>query len=53
LGDLRAFLAERGLQLSETKTRIVHIDEGFNFLGFTVRRYRGVVLTQPQKEKVV
>jgi RNA-directed DNA polymerase len=50
---LSAFLAERGLQLSEAKTRIVHIDEGFNFLGFTVRRFRGVVLTRPQKEKVV
>jgi len=50
---LAAFLAERGLQLSEAKTRIVHIDVGFNFLGFTVRRYRGVVLTRPQKEKVV
>jgi RNA-directed DNA polymerase len=50
---LSAFLAERGLQLSEAKTRIVHIDEGFDFLGFTVRRYRGVVLTRPQKEKVV
>jgi RNA-directed DNA polymerase len=50
---LSGFLAERGLQLSEAKTRIVHIDEGFNFLGFTVRRHRGVVLTRPQKEKVV
>ena len=39
--------------LSEVKTRIVHIDEGFNFLGFTVRRYRGVVLTRPQKGKVM
>ncbi len=50
---LAAFLAEQGLQLSEAKTRIVHIDEGFDFLGFTVRRFRGVVLTRPQKEKVV
>jgi RNA-directed DNA polymerase len=50
---LAAFLAEQGLQLSEAKTRIVHIDEGFDFLGFTVRRYGGVVLTRPQKEKVV
>ena len=31
---LEQFLAERGLALSEAKTRIVHIDEGFNFLGF-------------------
>jgi RNA-directed DNA polymerase len=50
---LTAFLEERGLKLSETKTRIVHIDDGFDFLGFTVRRYRGVILTTPQKSKVV
>src|SRR3954468_15733947 len=50
---LSAFLGERGLRLSEAKTRIAHIDEGFDFLGFSVRRYRGVVLTRPQKEKVV
>ena len=48
---LTAFVGERGLRLSEAKTRIVHIDEGFNFLGFTVRRYKGVVLTRPQKAK--
>ena len=46
-------MAERGLKLSETKTRIVHVDDGFDFLGFTVRRYRGVVLTRPQKAKLV
>jgi RNA-directed DNA polymerase len=50
---LTAFLGERGLRLSETKTHVVHIDDGFDFLGFTVRRYNGVVLTRPQKEKMV
>jgi RNA-directed DNA polymerase len=50
---LTTFLGERGLKLSEAKTRIVHIDEGVDFLGFTVRRYRGVVLTTPQKAKLV
>lgn len=50
---LSAFLAERGLKLSEAKTRIVHVDQGFDFLGFTVRRYGGVVLTRPQQEKAV
>jgi RNA-directed DNA polymerase len=49
---LEQFLAERGLALSEAKTRIVHIDNGFNFLGFTIRRFNGKVLTKPQKEKV-
>jgi RNA-directed DNA polymerase len=49
---LEQFLAERGLALSEAKTRIVHIEDGFNFLGFTIRRFKGKVLTTPQKEKV-
>ena len=50
---LTTFLGERGLKLSEAKTRVVHVDDGFDFLGFTVRRYRGTVLTRPQKAKVV
>jgi RNA-directed DNA polymerase len=49
---LEQFLADRGLALSEAKTRIVHIEEGFNFLGFTLRRFKGKVLAKPQKEKV-
>jgi RNA-directed DNA polymerase len=49
---LTQFLAERGLTLSEAKTHIVHREEGFNFLGYTVRRFGHTLLTQPQKEKV-
>ena len=33
------WLNERGLALSEEKTRIVHLTEGFDFLGFNVRHY--------------
>jgi RNA-directed DNA polymerase len=33
-------LAPMGLRLSEAKTQVVHIDEGFNFLGFHIRRRR-------------
>ncbi|MBP1464510.1 group II intron reverse transcriptase/maturase [Candidatus Chloroploca sp. M-50] len=47
-----AFLSERGLTLSEAKTRIVHVTEGFNFLGFQIRRFKRTLLTTPQKEKV-
>jgi len=36
---LREWLAIRGLRLSEEKTRIVHLTEGFDFLGFTIRHY--------------
>jgi RNA-directed DNA polymerase len=50
---IRTWLAERGLQTNEEKTRIVHIDDGFNFLGFNFRRYRGKLLIKPQKEKVI
>jgi hypothetical protein len=35
------FLKERGLELSDEKTRITHIDDGFDFLGFSVRKYAG------------
>jgi RNA-directed DNA polymerase len=37
---LSEWLAERGLTLSEEKTRIVHLSEGFDFLGFNIRHYR-------------
>ncbi len=33
-------LAPMGLRLSAEKTRVVHIDEGFDFLGFNIRRMR-------------
>lgn len=35
---LSEFLAERGLELNETKTLITHIRDGFDFLGFNIRR---------------
>jgi RNA-directed DNA polymerase len=31
-------LNERGLTLSDKKTRITHVKEGFDFLGFNIRR---------------
>ena len=46
------FLAERGLELSAQKTGVVSLDHGFNFLGFTVRKYSGKLLVIPQKERV-
>ena len=39
------FLWERGLELSEEKTSLTHIEEGFDFLGQTVRKYNGQFLT--------
>lgn len=46
------FLAERGLELSEEKTVITHIGDGFDFLGFNIRKFKGVLLTQPSKKCV-
>lgn len=43
------FLRDRGLELSKAKTKITHIDEGFNFLGQNVRSYGGKVLIRPSK----
>lgn len=36
---LTTWLAGRGLTLSAEKTRIVHLDDGFDFLGFTIKQY--------------
>jgi len=47
------WLQPRGLTLHPEKTRIVHIDDGFNFLSFSIRRYKGKCLIKPQKEKVL
>ena len=41
----------RGLAFNEAKTRIVHLSQGFDFLGFSIRRYpNGKLLTKPGKE---
>ena len=46
------FLKGRGLELSHEKTRITHVEEGFDFLGQNVRRYRcGKVLTKPSSSE--
>ncbi|MGI5133756.1 group II intron reverse transcriptase/maturase [Streptomyces sp. CA-106110] len=46
---LTAWLAPRGLVFNEGKTRIAHLDDGYDFLGFNVRRYRGKLLIKPSK----
>src|SRR4051794_5065378 len=54
LPRLAAFLADRGLVLNHAKTRIVSIDAGFDFLGFTARKFRdGKLLIRPAKTKVL
>ncbi|WP_053191491.1 group II intron reverse transcriptase/maturase [Pseudomonas corrugata] len=46
------FLAVRGLQLSPEKTHVVHIDQGFDFLGWSFRKYDGKLLIKPSKKNV-
>lgn len=46
------FLAVRGLQLSPEKTHVVHIEEGFDFLGWSFRKYNGKLLIKPSKKNV-
>jgi RNA-directed DNA polymerase len=46
------FMRERGLALSPEKTKITHIDEGFDFLGQNVRKYNGKLLIKPSKANV-
>jgi RNA-directed DNA polymerase len=46
-------LQERGLELSHEKTKLTHIDDGFDFLGQTVRRYgNGKTLLKPSRKNV-
>ena len=49
---IEAFLNKRGLSLSAEKTRIVHINDGFDFLGWTLRKYGGKLLVKPAKKNV-
>ena len=44
---ITAFLKERGLELSEEKTLITHINDGFDFLGVNIRMYKNKLLTKP------
>ncbi len=59
VGVMGTWLGQRGLELSAEKTRITHILQGFDFLGFNIRQYdaprsnRGVKLyIQPSKASV-
>ena len=49
---VKEFMRERGLTLSPEKTKITHIDEGFDFLGQNVRKYSGKLLIKPSKTNV-
>ncbi|WP_109505620.1 group II intron reverse transcriptase/maturase [Nocardioides speluncae] len=48
---LASWLTPRGLVFNEDKTQITHLDQGVDFLGFTIRRYpNGKLLTKPSND---
>lgn len=50
--QLTEWLTPRGLSINEDKTRIVHVSEGFDFLGFNVRHYGKKLIIKPSKAAV-
>jgi RNA-directed DNA polymerase len=46
------FLRERGLSLSQEKTRVTHIENGFDFLGQNIRKHRGKLIITPSRKNV-
>src|SRR5260370_14107321 len=46
------FMKERGLELSQEKTLITHIEDGFDFLGQHVRKYKGKLLIKPSHKNI-
>jgi RNA-directed DNA polymerase len=49
---IRDFLKTRGLELSEEKTVISHIDDGFDLLGWTFRKFKGKLIIKPSKKAI-
>jgi RNA-directed DNA polymerase len=49
---IQNFLAQRGLSSSEEKTHITHINTGFDFLGFNIRKYKEKLLIKPAKASI-
>ena len=50
---IEEWLQPRGLELNQDKTKITHIEDGINFLGFHIRQFKGSCYTLPQKVKVL
>jgi RNA-directed DNA polymerase len=49
---IEQFMRERGLALSQEKTVITHIEDGFDFLGQNVRKYNGKLIIKPSRKNV-
>jgi RNA-directed DNA polymerase len=53
LPTIVAFFKERGLELNMEKTKIVHVKDGLNFLGYNVRSYKNKCIVKPARERVL
>lgn len=49
---IKGFLKTRGLELSEEKTLITHINDGFDLLGWTYRKFHNKLIIQPSKNSI-
>lgn len=49
---VKDFLKERGLELSDEKSKITHIDEGFDFLSQHIRKYKGKLLIKISRQSI-
>jgi RNA-directed DNA polymerase len=47
---VKNYMADRRLQLSEEKTVITNISQGFDFLGWNFKKYKGKLLIKPSKK---
>lgn len=50
LPEIRQFFLERGLRLSEEKTLVTRVEDGFDFLGQHIRKFRDKVVVKPSKK---
>lgn len=50
--ELNSFLNDRGLRLSSKKTKVVHISNGFDFLGCRIYRRQNQIISVPLRKNV-
>ena len=50
--SLEAFLNVRGLRLSDEKTIVTHIQQGFTFLGQTIRKFKNKLIIKPSDKSI-
>jgi RNA-directed DNA polymerase len=50
--QLQRWLEPRGLAFNQAKTKIVHLDDGVDFLSFTIRRFGAKLIIKPSAEAI-